>query len=255
MVDSAPPLHYSSLARYRELFRHGVPIFTYHKLGPRPRSARIKGLYVGAPLFARQLRELRRAGITSASLEQAAGAPDGADHRVVLTFDDGFANVLRYGQTALAEGGFHAIQFLVADRIGGLNDWEVREGEVPERLLNEGEVLEWLRLGHEIGSHSLTHPWLTRIPLEQAREEVRASKKKLEDRFGRAVHHFCYPYGDWNAQIRDMVREAGYRTACTIEWGVNDGTASPYELRRIAVRYPTRSLRQWGAGMAALWRR
>src|ERR1051325_3683488 len=62
-----PPSHYSSLGPFRDLFEQGNPILTYHKLGPRPRRVRVKGLYVSAALFDRQLAELRAAGVPSAA--------------------------------------------------------------------------------------------------------------------------------------------------------------------------------------------
>jgi peptidoglycan/xylan/chitin deacetylase (PgdA/CDA1 family) len=162
--------------------------------------------------------------------------------RVALTFDDGFRNVHEHGLPILARHGFQAIEYLVADLLGGTNTWEQAEGEAPEVLMDESRVREWLAAGHWIGSHTRTHPWLTRLSLEQAREEVGGSKRQLEDRFGVAIEHFCYPYGDWNVSVRDLVIEAGYRTACTVEPGVNTPATSAYELRRFTVRYPSRTL-------------
>jgi peptidoglycan/xylan/chitin deacetylase (PgdA/CDA1 family) len=132
--------------------------------------------------------------------------------------------------------------------MGGQNNWEQAEGEAPAPLMDAAQVREWLARGHEIGSHTLTHPWLTRLPPAQAREEIAASKKKLEDCFGRAVEHFCYPYGDWNASVREWVAEAGYRTACTTEPGINTTETDRLGLRRITARYPTRNLK-------AIWAR
>jgi peptidoglycan/xylan/chitin deacetylase (PgdA/CDA1 family) len=54
-----------------------------------------------------------------------------------------------------------------------------------------------------------THPFLTRLSAAQAREEIAGNKKKLEDRFSRPVRHFCFPYGDWNPAVRDLVAAAG----------------------------------------------
>ena len=65
--------------------------------------------------------------------------------------------------------------------------------------------------------------------------------------FGVAIHHFCYPYGFWNERVRDLVIEAGYLTATTTQFGLNDDATSPFELRRIMARYQSwglRSLRQ-----------
>ena len=66
-----PPHYYSSLPAFAETFQEGVPILTYHKLGPRPARVRLKGLYVGAGLFQRQLEELRDAGFRFVTLVDA----------------------------------------------------------------------------------------------------------------------------------------------------------------------------------------
>jgi len=218
----------------------------YHKIGPRPSRVRLKGLYVNPSAFVRQLSELRDAGFAACGPEHAFVA-NGSCRRIALTFDDGFRNVLQNALEPLAANGLRAIQFLVPQYIGKLNQWDLRDGEAPEPLMNEVEIREWLAAGHTIGSHSLTHPRLTRLTLRDAREEIFASKKMLEDTFGLAVGDFCYPYGDWNEAVRDLVMEAGYRTACTTEFGVNTPATSPFALHRITVRHPTRSLKAFKA--------
>ena len=246
------PDHYTSLRPFRSLFRDGLPILTYHKLGPRPPRARLNGLYVETGLFSRQLAELRAAGFHAASLDSVSLAAKEPLPSIVLTFDDGFCNVLEHGLTPLAEHGFQATQFLVADLIGKSNLWEQAEGEVPAPLMDKAQVREWLAAGHAIGSHTLTHPFLTRLPQAQAREEITASRKKLEDMFGVTVKHFCYPYGDWNEAVHDLVAEAGYRTACTTKSGVNPPGAPPLSLKRITARYRSRNwknFRQWLVGL------
>lgn len=243
------PNYYTALRLFRDLFQTGVPVLTYHKLGPRPSRVRIKGLYLGAPLFARQLAELRTAGFRSVRLGDIPQPTGGGLPRVALTFDDGFRNVLEHGLAPLAQNRFCAIQFLVADQLGKTNEWELALGEAPEPLMDVAQVREWLASGHEIGSHTRTHPFLTRISRSQAREEIRASKRLLEDLFGAPVEHFCYPYGDWNEAVRGLVIEAGYRTACTTDFGVNPPDSNPFALKRITARYPSRN---WKAVKARL---
>lgn len=251
-MQPALPQYYSSLAPFRAAFATGLPILTYHKLGPRPRRVRLKGLYLSARLFERQLAELRAAGFAStdlsAAIEPASANPAKASQRIVITFDDGFRNVLQHGLPVLLRHGFKAIQFLVADLIGHTNEWEQREGEAPEPLMDEAQVREWLAAGMAIGSHTRTHPWLTRLSAGRAREEIVASKRLLEDRFGVAVDHFCYPYGDHNQAVCDLVGAAGYRTACTVEPGVNTAQTPPHALRRFTARYASRNLK-------VLWQR
>lgn len=243
MVPAPASKYYTELQPFREWFRQGVPILTYHKLGPRPRGTRIKGLYASKQLFERQLREFVREGFKSIALNDATTAP--AKSTVGITFDDGFENVWRHGIPLLTRYRFSAIQFLVADLIGRTNEWEQPQGEAPAKLMDQGQVREWLENGHEIGAHSLTHPFLTRIPFERAREEVFASKRRLEDMFQTPIRHFCYPYGDRNPAIRDLVQQAGYETACSVEFGINTPETDRFALKRITVRYATRSLRGW----------
>ncbi len=240
--------YYHSLTPFRKLFQTGVPVLTYHKVGPRPRGARLKGLYVSARLFARQMDELQQAGFESPPFGDAFRAPHARAARIALTFDDGFQNVFTHALVPLAGNRFHAIQFLVAGLLGRSNEWEQPEGEVREPLMDVPQVREWLAAGHEIGWHTLTHPHLTQLPARQAREEIFASKQKLEDLFGRPIRHFCYPYGDWNEVIRGLVQEAGYETACTTEPGVNTAADSPFALKRFTARYPSRNLK-------AIWSR
>ena len=234
---------YTSLRGFEKQFATAVPALMYHKLGPRPRGVRLKGLYVSETLFRRQLDEWTAAGFGAGSVGEI-GAKDGNPaKRLVITFDDGFENVLRCGLEPMRSHGFTAIQFLVADLVGKTNEWEQREGEVAERLMDVEQVREWLAAGHEIGAHTCTHPHLTQVPLAQAREEIFASRQKLEDLFGLPVRHFCYPYGDWNPAVRDLVAEAGYETAATTEPGVNLAGADRFTLRRFTVRYPSRNWR------------
>lgn len=245
----ATKLTYSRLGPWRERFRQGVPILTYHKVGPRPRGARWRSLYLSTGSFSRQVAELQREGFRTSGLDEPFPAVDGnPGRRIVLSFDDGYRNVLTNAAPVLAAAGFSAIQFLVADRIGGRNEWDVAEGEVPEPLMSAAEVREWLAQGHRIGSHTLTHPRLTTLGEDELRREVGESRRRLEDRFGVPVRHFCFPYGDTDARVTEAVAAAGYETASLhLVSGVNTATTPRLALRRIEARYPRRNLR-------SLWR-
>lgn len=246
------PQQYHSLPPFRELFGTGVPILMYHKIGQRPGKVRLKGLYVTPDTFAGQLEELTGAGFSTCSPREACS--DGAaGPRITLTFDDGFRNVFENALSLLAKHRKSAIQFLVPGYIGKLNEWDLRDGEAPEPLMDAGHIREWLQAGNFIGSHSLTHARLTRLTPRDAREEIFASKKMLEDNFGVAIEHFCYPYGDWNESVRDLVVEAGYRTACTTEFGINTPATPPLALHRITARHPTRTLRSLRAKLLGVY--
>lgn len=218
-------------AAQRRLIQRGVPIFAYHKIAEPTAGTRDPFLYVSAERFDEELSALRSAGLSSSMLDESSQFKKTGS--VVITFDDGFTSVLRNGLETLSRHQFRAIEFLVAGSLGQQNHWDVAKGDVPEQLMDEAQVREWLAAGHQIGSHSMTHRNLRHLTAVEMREEISDSKKLLEDRFGYKVEHFCYPYGSWNNSVRDLVIEAGYRTACTLEFGVNGPNTPAHELRRI----------------------
>jgi peptidoglycan/xylan/chitin deacetylase (PgdA/CDA1 family) len=242
MTAKLPP-YYSRLAPFREVLQGGGGILTYHHVGPRPRGVRLKGLYVSPKLFTRQITEFRGAGFVAEVYGIRQDLSNTAATTIAITFDDGFRDVFEHALPVLRAVKFTAIQFLVADFIGKPSEWQAPSGEIPGQLMDREEVKEWLAAGNQIGSHTLRHPFLTKIPLADAKEEITASKKKLEDWFGVPIEHFCYPFGDWNAEIRNTVEAAGYLSACTTIAGVNTKETDPFALRRFTARYPSGNLR------------
>ena len=245
-MSVAAPRYYSSLAPFRDLFATGNPILTYHHVGPRPRGVRLKGLYVSPKLFAWQIGQLKGDGFSTDCLRIALSSRVNPK-QIFLTFDDGLLDVFQYALPVLRQHGYTSIQFLVADLLGKTSEWQKSSGEIPGRLMDNSQINDWLASGQEIGSHTLSHPRLAQLSPSRARDEIFGSKKKLEDIFGRPIEHFCYPYGDWNPAVRDIVAEAGYKSACTTKFGVNAAGADSFALNRITARYPSLKLKNLGS--------
>jgi peptidoglycan/xylan/chitin deacetylase (PgdA/CDA1 family) len=91
--------------------------------------------------------------------------------------------------------------------------------------------------GVEIGSHSVTHPVLTNIPLRRLRRELNESRERLESELARKVDLFCYPNGNFNGDVRREVERAGYSCAVTSIYGFADSTSDPLTLRRISTEF------------------
>jgi peptidoglycan/xylan/chitin deacetylase (PgdA/CDA1 family) len=89
------------------------------------------------------------------------------------------------------------------------------------RVMTADEVRQLAeRPGHSIGAHSVNHLALTTQPLETKRCEVLTDKSALEQLVGKPVALFSYPYGDVDAELVSVVREAGFRGAVTVEAGL-----------------------------------
>jgi glycosyltransferase involved in cell wall biosynthesis/peptidoglycan/xylan/chitin deacetylase (PgdA/CDA1 family) len=91
---------------------------------------------------------------------------------------------------------------------------ESREFPKAQRL-TEADI-RGLAKDFEIGAHTLTHPHLDRLDKADARREIVGSKKTLEKIIGQSVTSFCYPYGDYSAETKRLVREAGFHRARTV---------------------------------------
>jgi len=236
------PGFYSALEGFQDFFATGIPILMYHKIGARPAGVRLKGLYLSVARFNRQAAELKQAGYSTPSLGRIVKglAPP---RSIALTFDDGFSSVFDNAMEVLDRHQLQAVLFLVANLIGKTNEWDLRDGEAIEPLMDAAQVRTWLAAGHQIGSHTLTHARLSRLSLRDAQEEISASKKRLEDLFDVPIQHFCYPYGEYDEHVRNLVMEAGYQTACTTEFGINTPASHPLSLKRITARYPSRNLK------------
>lgn len=110
------------------------------------------------------------------------------------------------------------------------------EKKNPSRIMNSGQIREMAAAGIEFGAHTVNHVILTRVPPETAKREIDDSKKQMESITGLECAGFCYPNGepgDFNPEIKDFVRKAGYTYACTVIDGSNGAGTDRFELRRI----------------------
>lgn len=215
----------------------GAPILMYHKVARAPSATTLPGHYVRPEVFEAHIRWLIRRGYRTCSVPSLIEA--GSADRIAITFDDGYENFLTNALPTLRRYSAMATVFVVAERIGGVNDWDTRDGDVEERLMTLPQLREAVMGGTEIGSHSATHADLAAIDVDAARTEIERSRTILRGLIGAPIDVFCYPYGRETMDVRRLVREAGYRYACSTAKGMNDSTTDPMALRRINVRQDT----------------
>jgi peptidoglycan/xylan/chitin deacetylase (PgdA/CDA1 family) len=158
---------------------------------------------------------------------------------LVVTFDDGYENFATQAMPILRRVGFTATVFLVGNQIGGTNEWDHRGGDVVEPLLSAQQIRECRDEGIEFGSHTLDHADLVAVSSAESRRQVFESKSRLEEIVGKPVYTFCYPYGRKTAETITMVRDAGYRLACSVRGGYNTVETDRYSLNRINLRSDT----------------
>lgn len=89
--------------------------------------------------------------------------------------------------------------------------------------------------GHEIASHSVTHPILTQLKEAELIGELHGSAEKLGSWIGSGVWGFCYPNGNYNSRIEAALEQEGYHYACTVEEGINLPGCPPFRLSRLPI--------------------
>lgn len=168
---------------------------------------------------------------------------------VLLTFDDGFANLATNALPLLAEHGAPAAVFVTTQHVRHPSDWlpatrraaEQYPGTLAPELARD--LFDGLSAGQlravaasplvTVGSHSVSHPLLTRLPDAELARELADSKRFLEEVTGRPVDLFAYPTGDYDRRVMAAVRAAGYRGAFVEESRRLGGGL--YEIPRLGV--------------------
>ncbi len=111
--------------------------------------------------------------------------------------------------------------------------------ELPDSLMmTTGQVRELAKRGMAIGSHTVSHPILSRIGMRAVEREIAESKDTLQSITGTDVRLFAYPNGRPNTDYRlehvELVQKLGYRAAVSASIGVASLRSDRYQLPRIA---------------------
>ena len=119
------------------------------------------------------------------------------------------------------------------DRLGRVLGMDLPSERV---LLDWTEVREMAAQGVSFGSHSCSHRILTNIPLSEVSRELIESRNAMVQHGVTPSSAFCYPNGNFNPGIQELVRESGYRAAVGCEIGLEgDRPDDPYALKRVSL--------------------
>ena len=142
---------------------------------------------------------------------------------VVITFDDGYADLYTTAYPILAAHGFKAVAYIVSGFVG------------QPRYVTRPQVVQMDQNGIEIASHTVDHANLARSSTASVMHELVDSKRWLESLVGHPVLDFAYPSGMFNAQTVAAVQRAGYDTAVTTLFSVDHSVADRYLWTRVRV--------------------
>jgi len=210
-----------------------IPIIVYHKIDPRFEW----GITRSTPRqFERQMAWLHESGYQSISFQRLfANSFDPEQKYFIITFDDAYQSVIRHAFPVLQKYGFAATIFPITDFIGKKNKWDLNLGWRTFTHLDWGHLRQLAAAGWEIGSHTATHPDLTRSNSQKISAELAGSRRVLEDQIGKPVEMLAYPFGRYNSEVIHLAAAAGYRGGCTLQFGFASSLEQPYLFPRVGI--------------------
>ncbi len=188
----------------------GIPVLMYHALEDEahPAGARDAGeqLYVlHVKQFREQMEYLQREGYRTFLLEELHSLDVWPDKTIVLTFDDGHESNYTLALPVLQEFGFKAHFFITTGWIG------------TPHYLNEEQIIGLRRAGMGVGSHGVTHSFLTDLSSEKTTFELSVSMKELKRITGYPIQSLSFPGGRMAKQIHIQAQQTGFRHICSSE--------------------------------------
>jgi peptidoglycan/xylan/chitin deacetylase (PgdA/CDA1 family) len=210
-----------------------VPIVVFHIVRPSyaSDSQSVRDMAVTPETFDADMKHLSDAGyhvVTFADLKAyfESGTPLAANP-IIISFDDGWRDQFDYGFPILLKYRYPATFFVFTNAVGrpGFVSWD--------------DLRELLSAGMTVGSHSRSHPFLTKISDPATLwDEISGSKDILEKNLGTSVDEFAYPFGRFDATTTAMVKKAGYALARgDLYYGYEQRKSERYDLS--ALNAPT----------------
>jgi len=230
------------IKRFTSGRRAAIPILMYHSVTDEDQSS-VRPYYktTTAPsVFRAQMELLHRNGyetLTPAqAIEFARSVVRQGEKNVVITFDDGFQDFYRTAFPVLNGFGFTATVYLPTAFIGD------SPGYFKGRpCLTWTEVRELQDHGISFGSHTVNHPQLRTLDRNAISSEIVESKRTIEDKTGRPVDSFAYPYAfpqtdsPFKSMLKGLLAEAGYKSGVCTAVGRVTRKSDPYFMERIPI--------------------
>lgn len=217
-ANSATPTTYPKVEKFE------VPILMYHYIRVAPAGDQLgTNLSVSPENFAAHMkylhddnyRTIKLADLVDPNRQEISKVYFEKKKPIVISFDDGYEDAYTQAFPVLKQDGFIGTFFIIKDYIG-------RDGR-----LTQTQIDEMSKAGMEFGSHTLTHPDLTKISLDDAKNQIFDSKGEWSV--------FCYPSGRYNEQTMTLVKEAGYLAAVTTKIGIARENSNLLELPRVRI--------------------
>ena len=225
--------------------KYDIPVIMYHRVINNPENEGVYGTYIYEDMFKKHLQYLKDKNytvITFKDLDKIGWRNRFEKDKkyIFITFDDGYKDNYELVFPILKEFGFKATIFLMGSST--YNEWDVKAGGEKEFPLMSVEMIKEMQdYGIEFGAHTFNHPKLNTLSNEEIEYQIVDVKKPLEEKIGKEIITFAYPYGILNDYAKEMAKKAGYIFALATDSGSVCLSDDLYQIRRIAI-FPNTNL-------------
>lgn len=214
-----------------------APIIMYHSVSPKQNPA-ISGLIVSPETFQRQMRFLKECKYNILPLDELAALLKEKKRlpprTIAITFDDGYKDNYTYAFPILRKYNIPVTMFIIINEVGRPKGDRVSWDDI-RQMRSSGLIT--------FGSHAMGPQPLINIKSDQElRLQIFDSKKALEDKLGIECSLFSYPEGMFNAKIRQLVVDAGYKAALGTRLGKDYPDNDIFAIRRLRISENAASL-------------
>jgi peptidoglycan/xylan/chitin deacetylase (PgdA/CDA1 family) len=214
--------------------------FILQAVGRSPNQPLIILYYHGIPAafrsnFVRQLEAIRRGARVCPAFHRGSLPAD--TRNVAITFDDAYVSVAENALPELVALGFHSTIFVPVGSLGSRPTWPVENGSLDsdETVMSAEQIAKLSSSLVTLGSHTNTHPRLSRIDPREAQGEIEGSRLGLQTLAAQDVRLLAFPYGDHDASIVELCRAAGYDYVFSVAPDPVDTTSSDFVRGRVKV--------------------
>ena len=185
-----------------------VPILIYHAIRPFIESdTRADRRYIATPqTLDEELAWLKQSDYVTISPDDLVSHITAGTalppKPIIISFDDDWENQYRYALPLLKKYGFTATFYIWVSAVGRKHHmtWE--------------EINELSQAGMQLGCHTYTHPYLTRIKKDETlQRELVGAKRAIEAHTGAKITSLAYPFGQYNARVVAATKAAGFTSA------------------------------------------
>lgn len=148
--------------------------------------------------------------------------------KIAITFDDGESNNYNVVYPFLRKHCIPATFFIVTDFVN--------------KTIENVSYMSWKEIKEiasddlfTVGSHAITHQFLTQLEIKEVEKEITESKRILEENLDRQIDAISYPHGRYNESIIDIVKKSGYKIGFTGDRIINKNRNNLLKLGRYAI--------------------